>query len=156
MKLAALIRENALTAPATAIPAIPAIPVTEPTRIAPAVARIATIALATSPSENPAFRQWRISYPNAAAMNVLFTPEAMFEEVREVYRGAAIEPIAEARKCMPTLAEAEELRTLIADVLREESDAERTDALAVACADPDASLLSLRALVADHNGEAHD
>ena len=43
----------------------------------------------------------------------------------------------------------QELRELIAIILARDSESERTEALAVACADPDAALTSFRALVAD-------
>jgi hypothetical protein len=79
-------------------------------------------------------------------MDVLFTPEAIAEEVSAVYPGAAIEHIPEIRKRKPTAAEDVELRTLIAEVLREDSEAERAEAFAIARADPDAALLGLRAL----------
>jgi hypothetical protein len=79
-------------------------------------------------------------------MDVLFTPEAMAGEVSVVYPGASIEPIPEIRKRKPTVAEVEELRTMIAEVLHEYSETQRGEALAVGCADPDAALLSLRSL----------
>jgi hypothetical protein len=79
-------------------------------------------------------------------MDVLFTPEAMAEEVSAVYPGGAIEPIPEMRKRKPTAAEDVELPTLIAEVLRDDSEAERAEAFAIARADPDAALLALRAL----------
>ena len=43
----------------------------------------------------------------------------------------------------------QELGELIAIVLARDTEAERTETLAVACADPDAALISFRALVAD-------
>ena len=43
----------------------------------------------------------------------------------------------------------QELRELIAIILARDTKAERTETLAVACADPDAALTSFRALVAD-------
>jgi hypothetical protein len=79
-------------------------------------------------------------------MDVLFTPEAMAEEVSAVYPGAAIEPIPEIRKRKPTAAEVGELRTLIAETLPGDDETDRDEALAVACADPDGAPLSLRTL----------
>ena len=47
------------------------------------------------------------------------------EEVRIAYPEAAIEPVPETRKRMATGAEADELRALVAEVLREETNADR-------------------------------
>jgi hypothetical protein len=52
----------------------------------------------------------------------------------------------DAPKRLATAPETDELRALIAEVLRDDEEAERTEALAVARRDPDAALLSLRAL----------
>ena len=43
----------------------------------------------------------------------------------------------------------QELREVIAIVLEQDTEAERTETLAAACADPEAALISFRALVAD-------
>jgi len=43
----------------------------------------------------------------------------------------------------------QELRELIAIILARDTEAERAETLAVACADPEAALTSFRALVAD-------
>jgi hypothetical protein len=40
-------------------------------------------------------RQWRISYPDAPAMDVLFTPPVTADEVAAIYPGAMIEPLAD-------------------------------------------------------------
>jgi hypothetical protein len=108
-------------------------------------ALLAELAANSEPYVHARARLWRIRYPNVATMDVLFTPEAMAEEVSAVYPGAAIEPIPEIRKRKPTAAEVEELRTLIAETLRDD-EADRNEALSVACADPDGALLSLRTL----------
>jgi hypothetical protein len=95
---------------------------------------------------SPRARRWRIMQPGRPATEVLFTPEVTAEDVREVYRGAIVKLIAEAPKRRATPAEAHELRALIAEVLRAASEAERVEALTIACADPDAAMLSFRAL----------
>jgi hypothetical protein len=109
-------------------------------------ALLAELAANSEPYAHARARLWRIRYPNVATMDVLFTPEATAEEVSAVYLGAAIEAIPEVTKRKPTAAEVEELRTLIAEVLRDDSEAERAEAFAIARADPDAALLALRAL----------
>ena len=48
-----------------------------------------------------------------------------------------------------SLGQRQELRELIAIVLARDTEAERTETLAVACADPETALTSFRALVAD-------
>jgi hypothetical protein len=109
-------------------------------------ALLAELAANSEPYAHARARLWRIRYPNVATMDVLFTPEAMAEEVSAVYPGAAIEPIPEIRKRKPTAAEVGELRTLIAETLPGDDETDRDEALAVACADPDGALLSLRTL----------
>ena len=75
-------------------------------------------------------RLWRIRYPNVASIDVLFTPDSSAEEVREAYPGADIGAIPEVTKRKPTAAEDVELRTLMAEVLGDDSQAEREEALA--------------------------
>ena len=53
-----------------------------------------------------------------------------------------------------SLGQRQELRELIAIVLARDTEAERTETLAVACADPEAALTSFRALVADSRSQA--
>jgi|SRR5579862_7076904 len=144
MKLADLIRKNSLIEVATAIPAIPA---TEPFSMAPSVAGIATIAVANPTSEISAFREWRVSYPSAEPMTVLFTPPATRAEVTDVYRGAVIEPMPASTTRTATAAETDELRELVATVLGDGGDDDEcVEALTVALADPRAALASLRDL----------
>jgi hypothetical protein len=77
-------------------------------------------------------------------------PFARIENVGEAVAAtgdpASIITTTKPRKRMPTLPEAEELRALIDEVMRDDSETERTEALTIACADPDAALLSLRTL----------
>jgi hypothetical protein len=91
-------------------------------------------------------RQWRIAYPNGAAMDVLFTPAATRAEVAELYPGASIQPLPDSATRTPTAAEADELLALIGAILADDTEAERAEALAVALADPDAALVCWRSL----------
>jgi hypothetical protein len=113
------------------------------------LARAATAipAMRESPAAYQA-RQWRISYPNGAAIDMLFTPAATRAEVAELYPGATIELVPDTAMRTATSAEADELRALIAAILADDSEASRAEALAVALADPDAALMSYRALAA--------
>lgn len=91
-------------------------------------------------------RQWRISYPNASAITVLFTPAATRADVAAIYPGATIEPIPNAAKLPATTKQVDELRELIDAVLAGRAEAEATEALTVACSDTQAALISLRSL----------
>lgn len=94
-------------------------------------------------------RCWRVTRPNRQPIDVLFASEVGADDVRGLYPGAMVEPVAEARRRSATRAETEELRALIAEVLHADSEAERAETLTVACADADAALMSFRALVND-------
>ena len=117
------------------------------------LARAATAipALRETPTAYKA-QQWRVCYPNGAAMIVLFTPTATRAEVADVYRGASIEPMPDTLTRTATQVEADELRCLVNAILASDSEANRAEALAVALADPDAALASFRALAADDGG----
>ena len=113
------------------------------------LARAAAAIPATRESPTPYHaRQWRIGYPNGAAMDVLFTPSATQPEVAELYPGASIEPLPGTATRAATSAEAAELRGLVAAILPDDTEASRAEAVAVALADPDAALASYRTLVA--------
>ena len=100
-------------------------------------------------ADDAAVRQWRVGYPNGAAMLVLFTPAATRAEVADLYPGASIEPLPDAVTRAATPAEAAELHALVAPILAEATEADRAEALAVALADPDAALACLRAIFAN-------
>ena len=144
MTLPTLIRKGALTDFATATPATFA---TEQGTAGASVARVATAAVANLPSkETASVRQWRICYPNVRGMDVLFTPAATRAQVADLYLGAAIEPIPDTAARMATEAEAAELRALIGAILADELGADRSEALAVALADPVEALLAFGTL----------
>lgn len=94
-------------------------------------------------------REWRITYPNGAAMDVLFHPPATRADVAAIYPGASLEPLPDAPKHQATPDEAAELRELVAVVLANDTEAERAEALRVACADPEAALDCYRSLAAN-------
>lgn len=99
------------------------------------------------PSERNASHRWRVTTPAGTSVEVSTTPGATADEVRAIYPGAAVEPIAGEPQRPATAAERVELRTLIAGILTD--DAERTEALEAARRDPDAALGCYRALAAD-------
>ena len=147
MTLAALIQKGGLVRVATATSATSATQV--PLR-AGTVATVATVAVAipTTPEITTA-RCWQVQYPGLDRVEVIFAPEASPAEVAAIYPGASIEPLPDPPPREATPAEADELRALIGVVLANGSADDRTEALAVACADPDAARTSFRALVAD-------
>lgn len=110
----------------------------------------ATIALPTlaDPSASHAdaatVRCWRIRYPNGAAMDVMFHPPATRADVAAIYPGARLEPLPDAPNRQATPAEAAKLHELVNMILVDAPEAERAEALRVACADADAALSSFR------------
>jgi hypothetical protein len=112
------------------------------------LAGLATLALASPASEEIAtFRRWRVRFPNLDPAEVIFTPEATRAEVAAIYPGAMIEALSDPPRRQPTEVEVAELRELVAVILPDE--AERADVLRVACADPEAALISFRLLAAE-------
>ena len=100
-------------------------------------------------ANDEASHRWRVTTPAGASVEVWITPEATADDVRAIYPGATLEPLPDAPKRQATPAEAAELHRLIATLLADADDAERAEALRVALADPEASLSSFRALVAE-------
>ncbi len=111
----------------------------------------AILAELVSANDGPA-RRWQVRFSSLDPVEVIFFPEATPSEVRKVYLGAttASLPDLPARKATP--AEADELRKLVALVLRDADDTDRAEALAVALTDPDAALTSFRVLAAELQG----
>lgn len=96
-------------------------------------------------------RVWRVTYPNGATMEVLFHPPATRADAAAIYPGATLEPLPDEGKRQATPVEAAELCNLVNIILADTDDAERAEALRVACADAEAALTSLRALVVDND-----
>ena len=94
-------------------------------------------------------RRWSVRFPNRHPLEVIFCPEVSHAQVVSIYPGAAIESLAEPPPRKATVAETDELRKLVALVLRDADDTDREEALAVALADPAAALTSFRALAVD-------
>jgi hypothetical protein len=89
---------------------------------------------------------WRIRYPGSNSMEVIFAPAATQAEVVAIYSGASVEALPETPPRAASPAEVSELKALISAVLVDAEPEDRDEALRVACADPDAALVSFRTL----------
>ena len=115
---------------------------------------VARLALAEAKPHKPAaggdggrhFR-WRVAIPGRV-FEVRTSPEMTAAEVCELYRGADVEPILDAPQRPVTEAERAELRALVQRILPDKPG-EWDEALHIAAADPEAALLSFRALAND-------
>lgn len=109
---------------------------------------LARAALHTTPPIPPANgaggRHWLIRRSDGVLLEVIFGDAVSAADVRAAYPDAVTLTRQDACRRRATLAEATELRTLVAAVLAD--DAERVEALAVALADADAALACYRAL----------
>jgi hypothetical protein len=105
----------------------------------------------TALPDDVAARSWRVCYPEVAAMEVLFTPPATRAEVSTIYSRDKLEPMSEPPRRAATPSEAAELRELVDHVLAGAGEADRAEALTVALADPEAALVSFRALATNVN-----
>ncbi|MDP2830383.1 MAG: hypothetical protein Q8O37_17490 [Sulfuricellaceae bacterium] len=156
MSLANLIRKRDTGNLATAIPAIPA---TRRGTSGGAVARIATIAVAnpitreTDPAPDTRHFRWLIHFPDRDPVETTCLPEPTHAEVMAMYPDAiAAEPLPEryAVTVTPkvTPEQETELRALVAAVGVADgfTHAEQQEALDLALGDPDAALVSYRAM----------
>ena len=153
MTLAALIQKDGLARAATATTATVA---THPRERDETVARVATVAVANSPTVETATGRWRVHYPDRPSVEVLFAPAASHSDVAALYPGGKVEPLAEEAGSDATPSEEAELRQLISFVLADATDAREGDyaeALEIALRDPEAALMSFRALAANHNSK---
>lgn len=98
-----------------------------------------------------ALRDW------VAATATLATPATLEGERGRSVATVATVAVARAEnndaQALATPEQAVELRDVIAVILANNSEAERAEALAIAVADPEAALISFRALAAERNAE---
>ena len=88
------------------------------------------------------------SFPNLDPVEVIFTPDATRAEVAAIYPGAIIESLSDPPRRQATEAESAELRSLIERVLADTPD-EWDEVHRIACADPEAALITFRLLAAE-------
>jgi hypothetical protein len=100
---------------------------------------------AVASNDAPA-RQWRVAYSKTHAITVVFVPAVTGAEVAKLYPHACIVPLPYTETRAATPAEADELRRLVNAILAENSDADRTEALMIALANPIAALTCYRNL----------
>jgi hypothetical protein len=102
-----------------------------------------------APATDSRTSHWRVTYPSGGAREVLLVPPATADEVHELYPAARLEALRDTPRRSRTRPEVDELRALIDTVLRDDSEADRTEALTVAMTDPSAALVSLRTLAGE-------
>jgi hypothetical protein len=90
MTLAALIRRGAKAGTGNVATATPATDATEWEKDSDSVARVATAAVANLPG---AHYRWRVILADDTPLDVCCLPELTLTEMRELYRGATVQPV---------------------------------------------------------------
>ena len=104
-------------------------------------------ALREAANDPGAHRHWMIRFPDLDPIEAMFSPAMTLADALAAFPGAVTaEPVPETPRRAATAEQAAELRELVALILADGSEQDRTEALAVALADPDAALLSFRML----------
>ena len=103
------------------------------------------------------FNAWLFHFTDRNDLPVTFAPAVNHEAALSYYPDAvAAEPILDRAQRKPSKAEANEITALVQAVFASDSDVDRNEALAVALADPDGTLLCYRTIAEERGIELPD